>query len=77
MIKIQTNEYDSSTIKSSTYDYLLKNLYVVFGHATYVYKNVSESDYNLFAGGESQGISLNKFIKGVYEYERLEMKIKN
>lgn len=72
MIKTQTNIYDSSTVKASTYEYESKNLYVVFVHATYKYTAVPSEVYQEFAAAESQGISLNSLIKGKYEFEKLE-----
>ena len=72
MIKTQTNIYDSSTIKVSTYEYESKNLYVVFGHATYRYIDVPVDVYQEFANAESQGIALNGLIKGKYEFVKLE-----
>lgn len=72
MIKTQTNVYDSSTVEASTYDFTTKELYVNFKHATYLYKDVSEADYLTFANDKSQGIALNKVIKGVYKFEKLE-----
>lgn len=72
MIKTQTNIYDSSTIEASTYDYKTKDLFVVFKHATYVYRDVSEVDYSTFANDKSQGIALNSVIKGTYKYEKVE-----
>ena len=72
MIKTQTNIYDSSTIKASTYEYESKNLYVVFGHATYRYIEVPVEVYKEFANAESQGIALNSLIKGTYEFVKLE-----
>ncbi len=72
MIKSQTNIYDSSTIKASTYEYESKNLYVVFVHATYRYTEIPEEVYQEFANAKSQGISLNSLIKGKYKYEKLE-----
>ena len=72
MIKTQTNIYDSSTIKASTYEYESKNLYVVFGHATYRYIDVPAKVYQEFANAESQGIALNSLIKSTYEFVKLE-----
>lgn len=72
MIKIQTNTYDSSTVNASSYDYATKDLIVIFNHASYIYKGVSENDYNLFANDKSQGVALNSFIKGKYEFEKCE-----
>lgn len=72
MIKTQTNIYDSSTIKASTYEYESKNLYVVFGHATYRYIDVPAEVYQEFAIRGSQGTALNGLIKGKYEFVKLE-----
>lgn len=72
MIKTQTNIYDSSTIEASEYIYATRELYVAFKHGTYLYKEVSEEDYNKFAMAKSQGIALNDVIKGTYSYEKLE-----
>lgn len=72
MINTQTNVYDSSTVEASTYNYKTKDLIVSFKHGIYVYKNVTEVDYLKFSTDKSQGIALNSFIKGVYEYEKIE-----
>lgn len=72
MIKVQTNKYDSSTVKASSYDYATKDLIVVFEHASYIYKNVDVVDYLAFANDKSQGIALNNVIKGKYEFEKCE-----
>ena len=51
------------------------NLFITFNNGTkYVYKNVRFEDYILFVGGgtdASQGKTLNKVIKGQYEYEKI------
>lgn len=72
MITTQTNVYDSSTVKASTYNFKTKDLFVTFKHATYVYRNVNDVDYITFANDQSQGKALNSLIKGKYEYEQLE-----
>ena len=72
MIRVQTNTYDSSTVKVSSYDYVTKDLIVIFSHATYLYKNVHETDYLTFANDKSQGIALNSVIKGKYEFEKCD-----
>ena len=71
MITSQTNQYNSSTVKSSSYNYEHKVLTVHFDHATYVYENVSVEDYVFFASASSQGRSLNEFIKGKYEFQKI------
>lgn len=54
------------------------NLYITFKNgSTYIYKDVLFEDYLLLIGGgtdASQGKTLNKVIKGKYEYERVEDK---
>jgi len=72
MIKTQSNIYDSSTVEASQYIYATKELYVSFKHGSYLYKEVSEEDYNKFATAKSQGIALNSVIKGTYKYEKIE-----
>lgn len=52
------------------------NLYITYkGGSTYLYKDVSYQDYLVFiAGGTngSHGKTINKIIKGSYEFEKLE-----
>jgi hypothetical protein len=72
MIKTQTNVYDSSTVEASTYLYETKDLFVTFKFGVYRYIDVSEEDYIKFSTDKSQGIALNRVIKGVYKYIKLE-----
>ena len=50
-------------------------LIIIFKNGTaYSYKDVSFEDYLIFLGGgtdASQGKTLNKIIKGKYEYEKI------
>jgi len=71
MVTKQTNYYDSSLVKSSSYSYKEKTLTIHFDSATYVYYGVDQVDYNLFVNADSQGKSLNEFIKGKYEFEKI------
>jgi acyl-CoA thioesterase len=71
MVVTQTNHYNSSTVKSSSYNYEHKVLTVHFDHATYVYENVTVEDYVYFASASSQGRALNEFIKGKYEFQKI------
>ncbi len=71
MITSTICQYDSSTLKSAAYNYKHKTLTVHFNHATYVYNGVSRSDFESFNQAESQGKALNEFIKGKYEYEKI------
>lgn len=77
--KTQKVWYDSSMIK---YSEMVENenensgnLFITFNNGTtYVYKNVRFEDYVLFISGGtdiSQGKTLNKVIKGKYEYEKI------
>lgn len=76
MITSTTSQYDSSTLKSAAYNYKHKTLTVHFNHATYVYNGVSRSDFESFNSAESQGKALNEFIKGKYDFEKLNESIK-
>jgi hypothetical protein len=72
MVTVQRNDYDSSTVKSSSYNYKEKVLTVHFEHGSYAYYEVSAEDYNAFATADSQGRALNQFIKPNYEFERID-----
>lgn len=76
MITSTTSQYDSSTLKAASYNYKHKTLTVHFNHATYVYNGVSRSDFESFNSAESQGKALNEFIKGKYDFEKLNESIK-
>lgn len=71
MITSTTSNYDSSTLTSATYNYKYKTLTVHFNHASYVYTDVNLQDWNNFNNSESQGKALNEFIKGKYDYEKI------
>ena len=71
MITNITSHYDSSTLTSAEYNYKTKTLIVNFNHASYLYNGVSRSDFESFNAAESQGKALNEFIKGKYEYEKV------
>lgn len=71
MVLTQTNTYNSSTVKSSSYNYEHKTLMVHFDHASYLYEGVSLNDYENFANAGSQGRALNQYIKGKYEFQKL------
>ena len=71
MITSTHSHYDSSTVKSAAYNYKHKTLTVHFNHATYLYEGVSVDDWNKFDTAKSQGIALNDFIKGKYNFEKI------
>lgn len=71
MVLTQTNTYNSSTVKSSAYNYEHKTLMVHFDHASYLYNQVSLDDYERFANAGSQGRALSQYIKGKYEFEKI------
>jgi hypothetical protein len=75
MIKTQSNQYDSSTIESSEYNFDNKKLCIIFKHATYVYLEVEYEDYFFFSTAESQGIALNTYIKGKYVFTKVDLKM--
>lgn len=72
MITTTSSQYNSSTLKSASYNFETKVLLVNFNFATYLYKDVAELDWNLFNTAKSQGIALNTYIKNKYEFEKVE-----
>jgi hypothetical protein len=70
MITKTRSEYNSSTVKAAAYDAEDKTLTVHFNHASYLYKDVELTDWDLFNTADSQGKALNEFIKPKYEFER-------
>ncbi len=64
MITKQINEYNSSTVLASSYDYSTNELDVLFENGAYRYLNVPTEVYHQFANADSQGAALNQFIKG-------------
>ena len=69
---IQYVNYDSSTVRSTEYNYLTNVLTVFFDNNIYNYTGVSQSDYEAFRDSDSQGKSLNQIIKGKYEYKKIK-----
>jgi len=71
MITTTHSHYDSSTVKSAAYNVEHKTLTVHFAHASYIYKDVELTDWNLFNMADSQGRALNEVIKPNYEFEKI------
>jgi|TARA_B100001057_G_scaffold397776_1_gene408056 hypothetical protein len=71
MITSTICQYDSSTLTSAAYNFKHKTLTVHFNHASYVYHDVDVQDWHSFNNAESQGKALNEFIKGKYEYHKV------
>lgn len=76
MVLKQINHYDSSMIESSSYDFKHQILTVHFKGATYVYHGVDAQTHSDFATADSQGQALNKFIKGKFEFEKINVETK-
>lgn len=72
MITRQVNEYNSSTVLASSYDYATKDLDILFENGAYRYFEVPVEVYTQFANADSQGSALNSLIKnGNYRCEKL------
>lgn len=76
-MKTQHTTFESSTVASS--DWAIETeatkgeLIVNFkSGASYVYANVDKDDYKKFINSESIGSALNLYIKGTYEFTKLE-----
>jgi KTSC domain-containing protein len=62
----------SSNIAAVGYDTENQHVYVQFvNNATYIYKGVSESEYENLRDAPSVGSYLNRNYKNVYPYERV------
>ena len=68
--------YESSTIKSSEYNFKTTAFTIFFHNNVYDYCDVSIEDYQKFRDADSQGKSLNEIIKGKYEYKKRENLVK-
>jgi hypothetical protein len=64
MITLQVNEYNSSTVLASKYEFASETLDILFENGAYRYLNVPVEVYAQFAAADSQGAALNQFIKG-------------
>lgn len=72
MITKQVNEYNSSTVLASSYDYSTQELDVLFENGAYRYLAVPPGIYQQFATADSQGAALNQLIKGG-QYQTLKL----
>ena len=74
MILSQSNHYDSSTLKSSSYDYKSRDMFMTFNSGqTYLYKEVPHEIYEEFANSESHGRALNRLIKNNKDIECIKI----
>lgn len=73
MIKVQHTHLESSTIDMVNYYADTKELVVTFKNGTcYAYHGVEADDYKKFINSTSAGQALNHFIKGKYEFSKIE-----
>jgi len=62
----------STVIASMHYDVETHSLKIIFvSGLIYVYQNVPEEIYNQLKTSRSKGIYFNRFIKGHYEFEKV------
>ena len=71
MVTSTTSQYNSSTIKSASYNAEHKILTVHFNNASYFYKDVTLEDFQKFNNAKSQGVALSEFIKPNYKFEKI------
>jgi hypothetical protein len=63
----------SSVISFFKYDAIKKILKIVYvSGAVYNYLNVPDNVYNQFTRAKSKGTYLNKHIKGMFAYEKID-----
>ena len=71
--KTENIEYNSSSVKSSSYNFETRELIIHFRTETgYSYENVELEDYLAFSQAESVGKSFNLHIRGKYEIKKFE-----
>lgn len=74
MIISQSNHYDSSTLKTSSYDYKNRDMFMTFKSGqTYLYKEVSHEVYEEFVNSESHGRAFNSLIKNNKDIECIKL----
>ena len=74
MIISQSNYYDSSTLKTSSYDYGTRDMFMTFKSGqTYLYKEVSHKVYEEFVNSESHGKAFNSLIKNNKDIECIKI----
>ena len=74
MMLSQSNHYDSSTLKSSSYDYKSEDMFMTFNSGqTYLYKKVPIAIYEEFVNSESHGRALNTLIKNNKDIECIKI----
>jgi hypothetical protein len=76
MILSQSNHYDSSILKTSSYDYRNQDMFMTFksGH-TYLYKGVSLEIYEEFVNSELHGAALNRLNKNNKDIECIKITV--
>jgi hypothetical protein len=75
MKKIIDSPKDSTTIENYIYESELKVLRINFkSGSTYDYKDVDSKTFYNFVNDGGGGTSLNKNIKGNFDYEKIEIK---
>ena len=64
-------EYDSSNIKSATYDTANKELEITFNsNSTYIYEGVTHEAFTTFDMSESQGKHFNQNINKKFNFRK-------
>jgi lysyl-tRNA synthetase class 2 len=64
---------ESSNLNQVYYDRRFHHLYIEFkSGTTYRYTNVSYYRYHMLMNSESKGKYFNRYIKGKYDYERID-----
>lgn len=74
MILSQSIHYDSSTLKSSSYDYKSRDMFMTFNSGqTYLYKEVPNEVYEDFVNAVSHGRAFNSLIKNNKDIECIKI----
>jgi hypothetical protein len=72
MVKVTKSNYDSSWIKKASYNHSDKTLFVILkSGSSYLFSDISKTDFDYFNDSNSQGSAFNKLIKNNYTFEKI------
>ena len=72
MVKITKSNYDSSWIQKASYNHSDKTLFVILkSGSSYMFSDISKTDFDYFNDSNSQGSAFNKLIKNNYTFKKI------
>jgi hypothetical protein len=72
MVKVTKSNYDSSWIQKASYNHSDKTLFVILkSGSSYLFSDISKTDFDYFNDSNSQGSAFNKLIKNNYTFKKI------